>query len=102
MKGSGLAATIAVEWGYELHSLTLTPRNWAAIKAGRAHSQRGAGYYYEGEFFWDYWYFGGGLAGTLEVNYGNDGGQGFVGNLSDAKIGEHEYEPKVSRSRTKH
>ena len=73
MKKSNLAATITVEWGYESHSIALTPRNWAAIKAGRTHGQRGAGYYYEGEFFWDYWSFGGGLEGELEVGYGGDG-----------------------------
>lgn len=89
MKKQFLAATITVKWGYEDHSITLTPRNWAAIKAGRPYSQRGAGYRYDAEFFWDYWEFGGGLEGDLTVNYGNDGGQGFVGSLSDAKIEEH-------------
>jgi len=58
-----LAATITVEWGYEDHSITLTPRNWAAIKAGRPYSQRGAGYRADAEFFWDYWKFGGGVGG---------------------------------------
>jgi hypothetical protein len=94
MKKVSFAATITVDWGYENHSITLTPRNWAAIKGGRAHSQRGAGYHYEGEFFWDYWSFAGGLNGELEVGYGGDGGQGFVGELSDATIEEHKYEPK--------
>jgi hypothetical protein len=94
MKKLNLAATITVDWGYENHSITLTPRNWAAIKAGRPHSQRGKGYYYEGEFFWDYWRFAGGLDGELEVNYGGDGGQGYDGLLSDASIKEHQYEPK--------
>jgi hypothetical protein len=94
MTSSKNAATITVNWGYENHSITLTPRNWAAIRAGRSHSQRGAGYQYEAEFFWDYWSFAGGLDGELEVGYGDDGGQGFVGRLSDAKIEEHEYKPK--------
>ena len=94
MKKSNLAATITVEWGYESHSIALTPRNWAAIKAGRTHGQRGAGYYYEGEFFWDYWSFGGGLEGELEVGYGGDGGQGFVGRLCDAQVEEHPWKPR--------
>jgi len=94
MKKSNLAATISVEWSYEEHSITLTPRNWAAIKAGRAYSQRGAGYHCEGEFFSDFWNFSGGLNGRLEVGYGGRGGQGFIGELSDATIEEHEYQPK--------
>ena len=98
MTKPNLAATITVGWGYESHSITLTPRNWAAIKAGRAHSQRGSGYHYEGRFFWDYWSFGGGLDGELNVGYGGDGGEGFVGVLSDARIEEHEYKPKRGNS----
>lgn len=100
MKNSKLAATVTVEWGYECPSITLTPRNWAAIKAGHAHYQRGAGYYYEGEFFWDYWRFAGGLDGELAVTYGegeNCGG-GFEGVLYSATIEEHEYEPKRRNS----
>lgn len=96
-------ATITVEWGYESHSITLTARNWGAIKAGKPHGQRGKGYQYEGRFFWDYWSFEGGLSGALEVGYGNDGGQGFSGRLADAQIQEHKEADhrlrKASRSR---
>ncbi len=84
-----IAATITVEWGYDDHSITLTPRNLAAVKAGRPHSQRGAGYHYGAEFFWDYWAFSGGLDGDLTVDYGSDGGQGFTGKLRTAAIQEH-------------
>jgi hypothetical protein len=83
------AATITVEWGYELHSLPLTPRNWSRIKRGRPLTIRGKGYYYDAEFFWDYWSFGGGLDGSLRVEYGDDAGVGFEGSLSDAMIQEH-------------
>ncbi len=86
---SKLHATIAVEWGYELHEITLTPRNWSRVKSGRPLSIRGKGYYHEGEFFWDYWAFGGGLDGALLVSYGDDGGIGFEGKLRDADISEH-------------
>ena len=85
-------ATISVEWGYEDHSITLTAKNWAKIKAGKSHSQRGSGYNYEETFFWDYWSFGGGLEGELKVMYSSkdgDGGTGFDGTLSDAEIREH-------------
>jgi hypothetical protein len=82
---------ITVEWGYEEHSLTLTPRKWARVKSGKALYIRGKGYHYEGEFFWDYWDFGGGLWGELTVSYGNHGdysATGFVGKLEDANITE--------------
>lgn len=94
MKKPKVGATITVNWGYENHSITLTPRNWAAIKAGHSHAQRGSGYLYDAEFFWDYWKFDGGIDGELEVTYGSDGGCGFSGALSEARIEEHEYKPK--------
>jgi hypothetical protein len=87
-----LRATISVEWGYENHSITLTAKNWAKIKAGKPHSQRGAGYMYESIFFWDYWSFGGGMDGELKVGYSSKDegyGGGFEGKLSDAEIREH-------------
>ena len=83
------SATISVKWGYEVHSITLAPRNWAAVKAGKPHQQRGSGYRYEGQFFWDYWAFGGGLNGSLDVAYGEEGAEGFRGRLGDARIEEH-------------
>ena len=82
-------ATVTVEWGYELHSITLTPKNWARVKSGKPLRLRGKGYRYDGEFFWDYWWFAGGLEGHLVVTYGQDGGTGFGGTLSDAMIEEH-------------
>ena len=85
-----LAATVSVEWAYEEHSITLSPRDWTRVKAGAPLQIRGEGYHYEGEFFWDYWSFAGGLDGSLVVSYGDDGGQGFIGNLSAAGIEEHE------------
>jgi hypothetical protein len=88
------AATITVEWGDDNHSITLTPKNWATVKSGAPLSLSGKGYHYEGGFFWDYWHFAGGLEGDIEVGYGNDGGQGFVGTLEHAQIEEHEYTPK--------
>jgi len=85
-----LRATITVDWGYESHSITLTARNWSLVKSGKPLEIRGKGYDYEEQFFWDYWYFGGGLEGSLDVSYGDDGGQGFIGKLSDAEVSEHE------------
>lgn len=82
------AATISVVWGDEVHSLTLTPRNWALVKAGKALTIRGHGYRYEGAFFWDYWSFGGGMEGSLLVTYGSDCAVGYEGSLSSADVDE--------------
>ena len=87
---SKLRATITVEIGYESVSITLTARNWTRVKSGKALDIRGKGYAYEGQFFWDYWSFGGGLEGSLDVYYGDGGGQGYGGNLCSAKLSEHE------------
>jgi hypothetical protein len=83
-----VGATITVEWGYDLHSITLAPNNWTRVKSGESLSIRGKGYWYDGEFFWDRWSFGGGLGGSLEVTYGDDGGVGFAGMLSNAIVEE--------------
>lgn len=81
-------AIVTVEWGYEEHAIALTPRNWRRIQRGQPLKIRGRGYSHEGEFFWDYWSFGGGASGTLRVEYGDDCGVGFEGSLSDATIEE--------------
>jgi hypothetical protein len=84
------SVTLTVEWGYELHSLTIGPRVWQKIKAGKEWGTRGKTYYYEGERFGCYWSFNGrGKPGSLVVSYGNDGGEGYVGSWSGADITEN-------------
>jgi hypothetical protein len=84
-----MSATVSVSWGYEIQvSIRLTPRNWVRVRSGKPLHIRGKGYHYEGEFFWDYWSFDGGLEGTLCVSYGQDGGVGFSGGLFPAMIEE--------------
>ena len=85
----GGGATIGVVWGYDLHDITLTPRNWSRVKRGKPLRIRERGVY-EGVFQWEYWNFEGGLDGDLLVQYGDDGGVGFVGKLRDAYIEEVE------------
>ena len=80
-------ARIAVEWGYDIHEVILTPRNWSRVKRGGSLRMRSPGYSEEG-FQWEYWNFAGGLDGDLVVEYGDDGGTGFIGKLSDATIEE--------------
>jgi hypothetical protein len=87
-------ARIAVEWGYDIHDVILTPRNWSRVKRGGSLRIRWHGYSEEG-FQWEYWSFSGGLDGDLIVDYGNDGGRGFAGKLRDAKIEEKSYEEVI-------
>jgi hypothetical protein len=81
-----VAATVVVEWYYECHEIQLTPRRWKQVLAGRPVSVRGPGFYSDGEFFWDYWWFNYEKNGSLIVTYGGDGGQAWVGDLESATI----------------
>jgi hypothetical protein len=90
---------ITVEWGYEEHSITLTPSDWAKVISGEELVICGDGYDYEGEVFDDFWHFTGGLEGDLIVTYsnaGDDSGTGFDGKLRDAHITD----PNESRAET--
>lgn len=78
-----VAATFVASWGNGKEvevQLELTPRNWSKLLRGKGLSIRGKGYGYEGDFFWDYWQFVGGLDDRLEVCFGskNDGTSGVV------------------------
>jgi hypothetical protein len=83
---------LSVGWGYDVRvDLQLSQRNWSKISKGKKVTIRGKGYYYEGDFFWGYWDFSGGIDGELAVRYGSpkDGdysGQGFVGNVREALV----------------
>lgn len=94
MEGMMKGAIITVEWGYEIHQLVLSPEDWASVKSGQELNITGEGYRYDGCFYWDYWTFGGGLDGSLLVeyedteNYAWSRGVGFDGHLSDAMIEE--------------
>lgn len=84
------SVTFMVEWGYEMHSVTIGPRNWKKIQEGKEWGTGGETYYYEGERFSCYWSFNcRGEPGTLIVSYGNDGGEGYCGKWADVDITEH-------------
>jgi hypothetical protein len=64
--------------------LSVSKRNWLKITRGHNVTIRGSGYYYEGDFRWDYWHFSGALDGKLTVSYGSPkngdySGDGFIG-----------------------
>jgi hypothetical protein len=85
------AAHLSVGWGYDVTvDLHVSQRTWSKITK-RQKGERGKGYRYEGEFYWDYWPFEGGIDGRLRVAYGSpkDGdysGQGFVGTAREALV----------------
>ena len=83
-------AALWFESGYELHSITLSRRNWQKVKSGENLKIRGKGFHSDGEFFWDYWRFERGFEGELFVSFGSDEGELFRGSLSDVNIELHE------------
>jgi hypothetical protein len=89
-KSSSVAARFQASWGYDVHvELKLTHDDWAKVLAGESVSLRGDGYEYEGDFFWDYWDFSGGLTGELVVTYDSPedddySGEGWSGKVDEA------------------
>jgi hypothetical protein len=87
-----LVARFSVSWGYDVTvDLLVSQKNWLKIVRGENITIRGSGYRYDGEFFWDYWDFLGGLDGELIVRYGSlkEGdytGQGFIGKPREAIV----------------
>ena len=76
---------LSVEWGYEIHTLSVTPSVWAKIVAGEEIVQKSRGAY-EGAQFWIEWSFNCSGVQTLSVKYGDDGGVGYEGNIYDLHI----------------
>jgi hypothetical protein len=84
------SVTLSVEWGYDIHSVSIGPRNWKKIQAGKEWGTSGKTYYYDGERFSCYWDFNArGKPGSLIVSYGNDGGEGYCGKWASVHITEH-------------
>lgn len=83
---NNVAVELTVAWGYDVVvALTLSPDEWATVREGGKLCKDGAGYKYEGEYFQDVWTFD---ECNLTVEYGDDGGTGFNGSLSDADVRE--------------
>jgi hypothetical protein len=79
--------TVTVSWGYELHSVRIGAARWRRIRRGELVIARSRGWY-EGKSIPCRWYFDLNEETSLVVNYGNDGGEGFVGKISHATIDE--------------
>ena len=65
-------------------SIQLSSLEWHSVKSGNSLIKSGLGYKYDSEFFQDRWCFNHYPDASLVVEYGEDGGQGFVGDIDDA------------------
>ncbi len=79
--------SFSVEWGYELHSVSIAMSDWAAILAGEEKSMESEGWY-EGTSFPVWWSFNHGEHHSLYVTYSDDGLTGFEGDITDGYICE--------------
>jgi hypothetical protein len=87
LPGGRHGVTVTVSWGYELHSVRIGAARWRRIRRGELVIARSRGWY-KGKSFPCRWYFDLNEETSLVVNYGNDGGEGFVGKISHATIDE--------------
>ena len=83
--GGSHGVNVSVSWGYELHDVHVSARKWIRIRAGEAVMVKSIGWY-EGQSFECRWYFDPEAENSLIVSYGDDGADGFVGNILDATI----------------
>ena len=79
--------SFSVEWGYELHSVSIPISKWAAILAGEEVSMKSVGWY-EGTRFPVFWSFSCGETHGVYVSYGDEGLTGFEGDITDGYISE--------------
>lgn len=84
-----MSAKLTVFWANEAVSVSiqLTEAEWHDANSKKAFSKLGDGYYYEDDFFQDRWIFNTYPNASLVVEYGEEGGQGFVGGIEDAVEG---------------
>jgi len=84
--GKSKGVFVVVQWGYEAHEAFVSATKWQSIIAGKAVRLTVRGNDGEGRSQWEYWNFSGGADGDLCVEYGSDGGVGWIGNLKGATI----------------
>ncbi len=79
---------LSVYWPDDWKSIVITQKEYQSILNGKSFSTDGDGFRYEGERFYDFWHFTGGIDSDLIVTYGGDGAVGFDGSISDCEIQE--------------
>ncbi|MHA8090432.1 hypothetical protein U8593_09035 [Aquirufa antheringensis] len=80
---------LSVYWPDEWKSIEIDSSEWRKIKLGKAYSDFGKGFRYEGVKFNDFWEFNNESKGSIVVSY-DDGGVGFEGTISECEIEEIE------------
>lgn len=81
---------ITVDYGYDIHSVTVPAKTVDQIKRGEAVTVKGQGFSIEGEKTKDIWSFHCTGPNSLEVEAGEDGHQVYVGDVNDVEITEDE------------
>jgi hypothetical protein len=84
-RGDSHGVNVWVSWGYEIHDVNVSARKWKRIRAGESVMVKSIGWY-EGRSFECRWHIDLSAENTLVVSYGDDGADGFIGNISDATI----------------
>lgn len=79
--------TVTVSWGYESYRVDVEAADWQRIRTGEALMIKNE-QWYEGKPFNAYWMFNTDPECSLVVDYGEDGGTGFNGDIWDASIEE--------------
>ena len=84
-KGKRQWASVSVPWGNETATINIGPTTWKRIGGGEAVALRSTGWN-DGERFTLYWDFNSSADYQLQVSYGNDGADAFLGDISDADL----------------
>lgn len=78
-------ARVSVDYGYDLHSITIEEAAFARIKKGQPVVIEGQGFPVEGVFERDRWAFNCGAVGAVHVMT-DEGREVFEGDLRDAEV----------------
>lgn len=77
--------SITVDYGYDIHNISVHPTEWRRICAGEAVSMPGHGFHCEGEKLKDIWNFNCAKMGSISVD-AEDAATIFDGELSDFEV----------------
>jgi hypothetical protein len=76
---------VTVDFGYDVHSISITEATFAQIQAGKPVIVQGQGFPVEGAMEDDQWAFNYGAVGSVYVST-VEGREVFEGNLGDAEV----------------
>ena len=74
---------VTINYGYDIHSIVMSPRSWDRIAKGEEVTMKGQGFFIEGVESQYVWTFNSPKAGALSVD-AEDGHQIFIGHMSAA------------------